>query len=41
MAQSPETKNVTLTLDGKQVTAPHGTTIWHVARDADIDIPHL
>ncbi|MBT4849167.1 MAG: (2Fe-2S)-binding protein, partial [Alphaproteobacteria bacterium] len=41
MAQAPETKNVTFTLDGKQVTAPHGTTIWHVASDAGIDIPHL
>jgi formate dehydrogenase major subunit len=32
---------VTLTIDGREVTAPEGTTIWRAASDAGIDIPVL
>ena len=35
------TGTVTLTIDGREVTAPEGTTIWAAARDAGIDIPVL
>ncbi len=35
------TKTVTLTIDGREVTVPEGTTIWEAARDAGIDIPVL
>src|SRR6202044_3946725 len=39
---APEnTQTVTLTIDGREVTAPQGTTIWAAARDAGIDIPVL
>lgn len=30
---------VTLTIDGQRVTVPGGTTVWHAARQAGIDIP--
>ena len=33
--------NITLTIDGQQVTVPAETTIWEAARDAGIDIPVL
>ena len=33
--------SVTLTLDGRRVTAPEGATIWEAARSAGIDIPTL
>ncbi len=36
-----QTRTVTLTIDGREVTAPEGTTIWTAARDAGIDIPVL
>lgn len=32
---------ITLSIDGKQVTVPQGTTIWDAARLAGIDIPVL
>src|SRR5580692_8777738 len=35
------TGTVTLTIDGREVTAPEGTTIWAAARAAGIDIPVL
>jgi len=38
---TPDQPDVTLTIDGQQVTVPAGTTIWEAARDADIDIPVL
>ncbi|MDA0918781.1 MAG: formate dehydrogenase subunit alpha [Planctomycetota bacterium] len=38
---TPEQQDVTLTIDGKQITVPVGTTIWEAARDAGIDIPVL
>src|SRR6478609_11543808 len=39
---APEsTGTVTLTIDGREVTAPEGATIWQAARDAGIDIPVL
>ena len=33
--------SVTLTLDGRRVTAPEGATIWDAARSAGIEIPTL
>ena len=36
-----EQQDVTLTVDGQQITVPVGTTIWEAARDAGIDIPVL
>jgi formate dehydrogenase major subunit len=39
---APEsTGTVTLTIDGREVTAPDGTTIWQAAKAAGIDIPVL
>src|ERR1700746_1001262 len=39
---APEsTRTVTLTIDGREVTAPEGTTIWQAARAAGSDIPVL
>ena len=35
------TTTVDLTIDGRPVTVPEGTTIWTAARDAGIDIPVL
>src|SRR4051794_36309324 len=32
---------VTLTIDGRSVTAPAGTTVWEAAKAASIDIPVL
>ncbi len=37
----PLTKTVTLTIDGREVTVPEGTTIWDAAKDAGIEIPVL
>jgi formate dehydrogenase major subunit len=37
----PATRTVTLTIDGREVTAPEGATIWEAARDAGIEIPVL
>src|SRR6201986_3946274 len=39
---APEsTGTVTLTIDGREVTAPDGATIWQAAKAAGIDIPVL
>jgi len=35
------TGTVTLTIDGREVTAPEGVTIWQAAKAAGIDIPVL
>src|SRR5215471_10578746 len=35
------TRTVTLTIDGREVTAPEGSTIWQAAKAAGIDIPVL
>src|SRR5579862_7035180 len=35
------TGTVTLTIDGREVTAPQGATIWQAAKAAGIDIPVL
>ena len=35
------TRTITLTIDGREVTVPEGTTIWQAARDLGIDIPVL
>ena len=39
-AGAPE-RRVSLTIDGRSVTVPEGTTIWDAARGAGIDIPVL
>src|SRR3954464_7619347 len=36
-----ETKTVSLTIDGRELTVPEGTTIWRAAKDAGIEIPAL
>lgn len=36
-----DTKTVTLTIDGRPVTVPEGTTIWEAARTLEIEIPVL
>src|ERR1700740_3677305 len=39
---APEsTGTVTVTIDGREVTAPEGATIWQAAKAAGIDIPVL
>jgi formate dehydrogenase major subunit len=38
---SESTGTVTLTIDGREVTAPEGSTIWQAAKAAGIDIPVL
>src|ERR671917_534435 len=38
---STETRTVTLTVDGREVTVPEGTTIWDAAKALDIEIPAL
>jgi predicted molibdopterin-dependent oxidoreductase YjgC len=38
---SGEAKPVTLTVDGRSVTVPRGTTIWEAARELGIDVPVL
>jgi formate dehydrogenase major subunit len=38
---SAETRSITLSIDGQEVTAPEGTTIWEAAKSAGIDIPVL
>jgi formate dehydrogenase major subunit len=41
MSTDTATRTITLTIDGKSVTAPEGATIWEAARDAGIEIPVL
>src|SRR5204862_773898 len=36
-----ETRTVSLTIDGREMTVPEGTTIWQAAKDAGIEIPVL
>ncbi len=38
---SKEIRSITLSIDGQEVTAPEGTTIWEAAKSAGIDIPVL
>src|SRR5690348_8065244 len=38
---SESTGTVTLTIDGREVTAPEGATIWQAAKAAGVDIPVL
>ena len=38
---SQESKTVTLTIDGRPVSVPEGTTIWEAARRSGIEIPVL
>ena len=37
----PAAPTVTLTIDGREVTAPEGATIWEAAKEAGIEIPVL
>jgi NADH-quinone oxidoreductase subunit G len=39
MAADPAAETVTLVIDGRPVTVPTGTTVYHAARSAGIDIP--
>jgi formate dehydrogenase major subunit len=39
--RAEETKTVSLTIDGQEVTAPEGTTIWDAAMSIGIEIPAL
>ena len=41
IAAQESTGTVTLTIDGREVTAPEGATIWQAAKAAGIDIPVL
>ena len=36
-----EVSTVSLTIDGRELTVPEGTTIWQAAKDAGIEIPVL
>ena len=36
-----EIRTVSLTIDGRELTVPEGTTIWQAAKDAGIEIPVL
>jgi formate dehydrogenase major subunit len=38
---APATATVTLSIDGREVTVPQGTTIWTAARELGIEIPVL
>src|SRR4051812_19580864 len=37
----PAEKTVTVTIDGKSITVPQGTTMWEAARTVGINIPAL
>jgi formate dehydrogenase major subunit len=37
----PESRTVTLTIDGHEITVPEGATIWDAAKKVGIDIPAL
>jgi formate dehydrogenase major subunit len=41
VAISTETRTVTLTIDGSEVTVAEGTTIWDAAKEMGVDIPVL
>jgi formate dehydrogenase major subunit len=41
MIASSNANDVTLSIDGHQITVPEGTTIWEAARERGIDIPVL
>ncbi|MCC6558970.1 MAG: formate dehydrogenase subunit alpha [Polyangiaceae bacterium] len=41
LAAGAPARHVTLSIDGRSVTVPEGTTIWEAARGAGIDIPAL
>src|SRR3954464_3491447 len=36
-----QVRTVSLTIDGRALTVPEGTTIWQAAKDAGMDIPTL
>src|SRR5919112_1405943 len=38
---SAETRTVSLTIDGQEVTVPEGTTIWDAAKGMGVEIPAL
>lgn len=41
MQAQAEGRTVTLTIDGREVTVPEGTTLWQAAKQLGIDIPVL
>ena len=41
MPDATVTSTITVTIDGKQVAVPPGTTLYDAARSAGIDIPVL
>jgi formate dehydrogenase major subunit len=41
MLDTSDTKTVTFTLDGREVTVPEGRTIWEAAHGQGLVIPHL
>src|SRR6185503_4335887 len=41
MSEPAAAKTVSLTIDGKAVTVPEGTTIWDAAQSLNINIPVL
>ncbi len=41
MADGAQIPQITITLDGKHVTVPEGTTIWEAANGQGLRIPHL
>jgi formate dehydrogenase major subunit len=41
MSDTPNASGITFTLDGTEVTAAPGETIWQVAKRVGTDIPHL
>ena len=41
-AEAPaESRTISLSIDGRDITAPEGTTIWEAAKSAGIEIPVL
>ena len=41
MSGQNQKNQITFTLNGEEITAPQGQTIWQVAKDHDTSIPHL
>ncbi|MGB0940306.1 MAG: 2Fe-2S iron-sulfur cluster-binding protein, partial [Candidatus Puniceispirillaceae bacterium] len=41
MTKQTEIDRFTIELDGKEISASADKTIWQIAREQEIDIPHL
>ena len=41
MTKQTETDRFTIEMDGKKISASADKTIWEIAREQKIDIPHL